>query len=92
MYVIDKKILVKEVKEKVEDSATQKIGGFDYNISGNNEYVTAEIVSIASDGSTDIKVGQKVYIYTNAGKKIKDPKTKEEYRVIPVNEIIAVLD
>jgi co-chaperonin GroES (HSP10) len=88
MKPIKDKILVKELDSAVYK---QKIGDLVLDIDpGGKEYVTAEVISFGSDVK-ELKVGDKVFIYPNSGKTIRDPETNEEMRVITTLEIIVVL-
>lgn len=87
MKVIKSNVLCKEIKS---DSPVTKVGGFVIP-DDQKEYREAEVVSIGEEVEKDreIKVGDKVYIYPNAGKKINI--NGEDYRIVNVSEIIIVL-
>lgn len=88
MKPIKDKILVKELDSNVYK---QKIGDLVIDIDpGSKDYVTAEVISFGNDVK-ELKVGDKVFIYPNSGKLIRDPETNQEMRVITTLEIIVVL-
>lgn len=88
MRPIKDKILVKELKS---DVCKQKIGDMVFEISPElKEYVEAEVISFGSEVK-EINVGDRVYIYPNSGKAIRDPQTGQEMKVITMMEIITVL-
>jgi co-chaperonin GroES (HSP10) len=89
MRPIKDKILVKELKSS--NVCKQKIGTVDFEISQDSrDYVEAEVISTGGEVK-EIAVGDKVYIYPNSGKTIRDPETGQELRVITTMEIITVL-
>ena len=57
---------------------------------GCKDYVTAEVVAFG-DEVKELKVGDKLFIYPNSGKLIRDPETNQEMRVITTLEVITVL-
>lgn len=88
MKPIKEKILVKELDSNVYK---QKIGNLIMDVDpGSRDYVTAEVISFGQDVK-ELKEGDKVFIYSNSGKLIRDPETNEEMRVITTMEIIVIL-
>ena len=85
--VIGEKVLIKVVKN--EEQCTQKIGSISIPVGPNaGEYEIAEVIGVG-DKVEAVKIGEKMYIYFGAGKKFVHES--EEYRVITLNEIIAIL-
>lgn len=86
MKVLESKVLVQV--EKNENAATRKLGALEIPV--NNEYETAKVVSIGDKIDPNVlKPNDVCYIYSNSGKRIFHEGI--EYRVITINEIIAVL-
>lgn len=84
MKVIKSNILCREIKS---ESPTTKIGGFVVP-NDQKDYMEAEVMSVGEEVK-EIKEGDRIYIYPNAGKKID--VHGENYRIINVSEVIIVL-
>jgi co-chaperonin GroES (HSP10) len=88
MKPIKDKILVRELDPT---SYKQKVGNIMIDVDpGCKDYVTAEVVAFG-DEVKELKVGDKLFIYPNSGKLIRDPETNQEMRVITTLEVITVL-
>lgn len=88
MKPIKDKILVRELDPT---SYKQKVGSIVIDVDpGCKDYVTAEVVAFG-DEVKELKVGDKLFIYPNSGKLIRDPETNQEMRVITTLEVITVL-
>lgn len=86
MKVIDSKVLVQVEKDT---ACTQKVGSFSVPV-GAGEFEIATVLGIGEKVDPSVlKEGDKIYIYTGAGKKFNHEM--KEYRVITLNEIIVVL-
>lgn len=84
MKVLDGRILVQVNKE----AYTQKIGEFQVAV-GAGEYQVANVVAVGPRVEGDIKEGDTIYMYQNAGKEFTHEGQK--YRVLTSNEVIVVL-
>jgi co-chaperonin GroES (HSP10) len=85
MKAVNQSILVQDLKG---ESCVQKIG--DIVIPENsNEYTIGKVISVGEKVESDIKPGDTVYFYNNAGKTFTHEL--EEYRLINISEIIVVL-
>lgn len=88
MKPIKDKILVRELDST---NYKQKVGNLMIDVDpGCKDYVTAEVVSFGEEVK-ELSVGDKLFIYPNSGKLIRDPETNREMRVITPLEIIVVL-
>ena len=88
MKPIKDKILVRELDPT---SYKQKVGSIVIDVDPNcKDYVTAEVLAIG-DEVKELKVGDKLFIYPNSGKLIRDPETNQEVKVITPLEVIVVL-
>jgi len=85
MLVLESKILL---KVKRGEEATEKFGGFEVPV-GAGEYSVGTVVSIGPKVEGNIKEGDTVYYYLNAGKEITIEG--EKYRVVSSAEILVVL-
>lgn len=83
MKVLDSKILIKSKC----DGLVEKIGGFEVPV-GAGEYAVAEVVAVG-DKIENVKAGDTVYYYQNAGKELTIDG--EKYRVITSSEVLVVL-
>lgn len=83
------KVLDSRVMLQVEKSCTQKIGDIEIPV-GVGEYEKATVTAVGPDIKEEhLTVGDVVYIYPNAGKKVNIDGV--EYRVVTTNEIIVIL-
>ena len=83
MKVLDSKILIKSKR----DGLVEKIGGFEIPV-GAGEYAVAEVVAVGNN-IENVKAGDTVYYYQNAGKELTIDG--EKYRVITSSEVLVVL-
>ena len=83
MKVLDSKILIKSKR----DGLVEKIGGFEVPV-GAGEYAVAEVVAVGNN-IENVKAGDTVYYYQNAGKELTIDG--EKYRVITSSEVLVVL-
>ena len=83
MKVLDSKILIKSKR----DGLVEKIGGFEVPV-GAGEYAVAEVVAVG-DKIENVKAGDTIYYYQNAGKELTIDG--EKYRVITSSEVLVVL-
>ena len=82
------KVLDSRVALQVDKTCTQKIGEIEIPV-GVGEYERAKVVSVGPEIQDQIKEGDVVYIYPNAGKKFNIDGT--EFRLVTSNEIIVIL-
>lgn len=82
------KVLDSRVALQVDKTCTQKIGDIEIPV-GAGEYERARVVSVGPEIQDQIKEGDVVYIYPNAGKKFSIEGT--EFRLVTSNEIIVIL-
>ena len=83
MKVLDSKILIKSKR----DGLVEKIGGFEVPV-GAGEYAVAEVVAVGNN-IENVKAGDTVYYYQNAGKELTIDG--EKYRVITSSEVLVVI-
>lgn len=84
MKVIKSNVLCKEIKS---ESPVTKINGF-LVPENQKDYTEAEVVNFGEEVE-GLSVGDRVYIYPNAGKEVE--VNGETYRVINISEVIVVL-
>jgi len=86
LKVIGSKVLVKVDKPS---TCTQKIGGLEIPVGpGAGEYEVAHVIAVGEEVK-EVKVDDTMYIYFNSGKKFTHDNV--EYRVLTLNEIIAII-
>jgi len=83
MKVLDSKVLIKPKSEGL----VEKIGNFEVPV-GAGEYAVAEVVAVG-DKIENVKSGDTVYYYPNAGKELTIDG--EKYRVITSSEVLVVV-
>lgn len=84
MKVLDSRVLL-----RVKEAQKQKIGEIEFNV-GVGEWEQATVIATGPDiKEENLKPGDEVYIYSNAGKTIKHEN--EEFRVVTTSEIIVIL-
>lgn len=87
MKVIGEKVLVKV--EKSSESCVQKIGGLTIPVGpGAGEYEVAKVLGVGEKVES-VKEGDTLFLYYGSGKTFHHES--EEYRVITLNEIIAIV-
>lgn len=84
MKVIKSNVLCKEIKS---DSPMTKVNGFVIPDS-QKDYLEAEVICYG-DEVTGLSVGDRIYVYPGAGKKLEIDG--EDYRVINISEVIVIL-
>jgi co-chaperonin GroES (HSP10) len=87
MKAIGVRILLK-VEKKCDNTCMEKIGEFSVPVDPKMAYWQGEVLSVGSE-VTEVKEGDKVLIYPEAGKEFV--KDGEIYRVITTSEVIVVL-
>lgn len=86
MKVIGERVLV---KVKKSDECVQKVGGLCIPVGpGSGEYEIAEVLGVGEKVES-INVGDTIYLYFSSGKKFHHEG--EEFRVITLNEVIAII-
>lgn len=86
MKVIGEKVLVKVEKS---DAYVQKVGGLSIPVGpGAGEYEVAKVLGVGEKVES-VKEGDTLYMYFGSGKKFHHES--EEFRVITLNEIIAIV-
>lgn len=85
MKAVNSSILVQDIKG---ESCVQKIGEFTIP-ENNNEYLKVKVLSVGEKVEANIKEGDTLFVYNNAGKVFTHELT--EYRLINISEVIVVL-
>lgn len=85
MKAVNTSILVQDQKG---ESCVQKIGEFVIP-ENNSDYTIGKVISVGEKVEADIKPGDTIYFYNNAGKVFTHELN--EYRLINISEVIVVL-
>ena len=92
MRVVDKKILVKIIKESNNVKTASGLVVPNTGMYEGNEKAKVIAIDELAEQEPPVKVGEECLIYFGCGKEFTNPADGEKYRVITLNEIIVVLD